>query len=54
MGPALCFAAAFIVLEFGRPVGQRWRLTPGRLLALGWISGMLLLALVLAVQEGRP
>ena len=50
MGPALCFAAVFVVLEFGHPAGQRWKLTPGRLLALGWISGMLLLALVLAVK----
>ena len=54
MGPALCFAAVFVVLEFGHPADQRWRLTRGRLLALGWISGMLLLALVLALQEGRP
>lgn len=50
MGPALCFAAVFVVLEFGRPAGQRWRLTRERAAALGWLAGMLLLALVLAVK----
>ena len=51
MGPALCFAAVFVVLEFGRPAGQRWQLTRERMLALGWLSGMLVLSLVLLLEE---
>ena len=47
IGPSLCFAAVFLALELFRPAGQRWKLTNGRAAVLGWVVGMILLAMTL-------
>ena len=47
---ALCSGAVYVALEFLHPAGQRWRLTRLRLVALGWIAGMVIVAL----GEARP
>ncbi|MBQ5963160.1 hypothetical protein [Massilia sp. ZL223] len=47
MGSTICFAAVFLALELFRRAGQRWKLTNGRAAALGWLVGMILLALTL-------